>query len=85
MRGSRATWFVKLLMIPLLASCLPVNAEQPPTTRRYVRADAPPGGDGRSWRTAFGHLQDALACLDTSYEQRCPRPEEPAATSMSGR
>lgn len=28
-----------------------------------VDADAAPGGDGRSWATAFRYLQDALACV----------------------
>ncbi len=27
----------------------------------HVNDDAPPGGDGRSWNTAFRFLQDALA------------------------
>ncbi len=29
--------------------------------RWYVDDDAPPGGDGTSWATAFSHLQDGLA------------------------
>lgn len=28
---------------------------------RYVRADAPPGGDGLSWATAYRELRDAMA------------------------
>ncbi len=31
-----------------------------PTTIHYVRADAPPGGNGRSWSNAFNDLVDAL-------------------------
>ena len=27
----------------------------------YVDDDAPPGGDGSSWQSAFGYLQNALA------------------------
>ena len=30
----------------------------------YVRADAPPGGDGLSWETAFNSIQDAVDARD---------------------
>ncbi|MCA9284546.1 MAG: hypothetical protein KDA22_05000, partial [Phycisphaerales bacterium] len=32
----------------------------------YVRADAPPGGEGTSWGTAFQDLQDALSAAEAS-------------------
>jgi len=38
----------------------------------YVDDDAPPGGDGRSWATAYRYLQDAL-------QEGQPSPPEPAA------
>lgn len=31
----------------------------------HVDDDAPPGGDGATWRTAFTHLQDALLVAPT--------------------
>jgi hypothetical protein len=36
----------------------------------HVKANAPPGGDGKSWATAYRHLQDALA-----------RPQAPLSTA----
>lgn len=33
----------------------------------YVDDDAPPGGDGRSWDTAFNNPQDAAALVDIGY------------------
>jgi hypothetical protein len=44
-----------LLAAGILALASPAFAE-----RFYVNAAAAPGGDGRSWATAFTHLQDAL-------------------------
>ncbi|MCX5690634.1 MAG: VCBS repeat-containing protein, partial [Planctomycetota bacterium] len=38
------------------AGCCP-----PPASVVFVRADAPPGGDGWSWATAFNDLSDALS------------------------
>jgi hypothetical protein len=32
----------------------------------YVDDDAPPGGNGSSWQTAFRHLQDALTAAATA-------------------
>ncbi len=41
--------------------CEPDRNERPHGgSRLYVHADAPPGGDGRSWKTAFNDLQQAL-------------------------
>ena len=37
------------------------SASAGPTGPLYVDDDAPPGGDGTSWETAFTFLQDALA------------------------
>jgi hypothetical protein len=40
----------------------------------YVDDDAPPGGDGKSWATAYRYLQDALHEAKSSAEQP-PRPK----------
>ena len=63
-----------------------------PDTIIYVDDDAPPGGDGRSWETAYRYLQDALPPL--SYAARAKsgvmpsdtrRPAQPVpATSADG-
>lgn len=45
----------------LLSVC--VLASSDGVTYRYVDDDAPPGGDGHSWRTAHRYLQDALVDL----------------------
>ncbi|MBN8644813.1 MAG: FG-GAP repeat protein [Planctomycetes bacterium] len=37
----------------------------------YVRADAVPGGDGRSWATAFNSLQSGISAAATAFD--CPR------------
>ena len=39
----------------------------------YVDGDAPGGGDGASWATAFTHLQDALAVVTSGDEIRVAR------------
>jgi len=38
----------------------PAGRMQPRCGRRYVKADAPAGGDGTSWPSAYRDLQDAL-------------------------
>jgi T5SS/PEP-CTERM-associated repeat protein/predicted outer membrane repeat protein len=45
-----------LLAIAAIALCLPAHAQ----TITYVRADAPPAGDGRTWATAYNNLQEAI-------------------------
>lgn len=50
---SRRRWLTTLLLA-MLAQLSPGQAVW------HVDADAPPGGDGRSWSTAFAHLQPAL-------------------------
>ncbi len=40
---------------------VPDECEAPMSTVRFVDDDAPPGGNGLSWQTAFDNLQDALA------------------------
>ncbi len=60
----------------------PSDAAQP-ASNWYVDDDAPPGGDGLSWTTAFKHVQDALAAAGTQDEIRVAggiyRPDEDAA------
>ena len=52
-------------MVVVLGLGLGLAMTTPSTTRSgtilYVDDDAPPGGDGQSWETAFHYLQDALA------------------------
>src|SRR5690606_7900683 len=48
-----------LLLVLLAVSAVPAAAQ----AVLYVDADAPPGGDGASWATAFHDLQDALAIV----------------------
>lgn len=47
----------------LAAACL--LASSAGATRYYVDADAPPGGDGLSWATAFDSLDQALGVIQT--------------------
>jgi disaggregatase-related protein len=54
-------WGILSLLLVMLNSSL---AEQ----TICVDADAPPGGDGTSWATAFKYLQDALAVVDANDE-----------------
>ena len=44
----------------VLATLFVSSAEAQGGTVFYVDDDAPPGGDGQSWDTAYGFLQDAL-------------------------
>jgi hypothetical protein len=53
----------------LLCGAPGVLAQQLPAEVRAVRAGAPPGGNGRSWATAFGDLHDALAAAGASGGQ----------------
>src|SRR5690606_27695904 len=62
------------LPLALLAAALLAAAPRAQTVI-HVDADAPPGGDGASWATAFHDLRDALAAASTHR----------AATSASGR
>ncbi len=43
-----------------LANFRPSTLGSAPPPRLYVRANAPAGGDGASWATAFNNLQDAM-------------------------
>ncbi|MBU0717897.1 MAG: right-handed parallel beta-helix repeat-containing protein, partial [Planctomycetes bacterium] len=47
-----------LLSVAVLCFCVPLVQAQ---TVWHVDDDAPPGGDGTSWPTAYRYLQDALA------------------------
>jgi len=42
----------------------------------HVDADAPPGGDGTSWRTAFDDLETAIAWTKWTYENVLPEVRE---------
>lgn len=53
---------VLAVVIPLLWPAVPASAQ----TIIYVDDDAPPGGDGLTWDTAFKYLQDALAAVGTN-------------------
>jgi hypothetical protein len=49
-----------VLIVTLVGGLLPAPAQ---AIRYHVDADAPPGGDGLSWVTAFDSLDDATALL----------------------
>lgn len=54
--------FLSALLAPATRATAPPNAQQKSqSTILYVDDDAPPGGDGLSWETAFKYLRDALA------------------------
>ena len=54
----------------------------------YVDADAPAGGDGQNWNTAYQYLQDALALAAADDEIRVARgayqPDRNAAADPNG-
>ncbi len=56
-----------LALLPLLLLPAPAGAAEMLSGRRHVRADAPMGGDGLSWATAYARFQDALT--DASQSQ----------------
>jgi predicted outer membrane repeat protein len=60
------------LALALLGGSAPAVADEPVTQIVYVDAEAPAGGNGQSWGTAYRTLQDALdkanAHGGTSYE-----------------
>ncbi len=57
MRGNVNWMIVFAVLIGFGSTAVPVEAQ----SIIYVDDDAPPGGDGTSWGTAFNYLQDALA------------------------
>ncbi len=52
-------WLRFAASLALLVAAAPAVAGQ--TTVWHVKSGSPPGGDGLSWSTAFGSLQDGLA------------------------
>lgn len=56
-----------LALLPLLLLPAPAGAAEMLSGKRYVRVDAPMGGDGLSWATAYARFQDALT--DASQSQ----------------
>ena len=61
MRCSRPVMAWRLVIIVLGVSLLAHGQRVNAGAVVYVDDDAPPGGDGASWNTAFRYLQDALA------------------------
>jgi len=63
---------LNLLRTPLLALILAAMAAPTAHGQQILRVDddAPPGGDGLSWDTAFRHLQDALEAATAGTEIR---------------
>lgn len=53
------------VMVALAALLVPASLAQAGKFERlFVRADAPPNGDGASWATAFDSLQDAITAIE---------------------
>ncbi|HYE96302.1 MAG TPA: hypothetical protein VD962_08840, partial [Rubricoccaceae bacterium] len=58
----------RLLLLLTVLAAHPALAQ--PGAVRYVDVDAPSGGDGASWGTAFNQLPDALAYAASHPEVR---------------